>query len=87
MNVEIGDGQRSPTAVTGGAGIGTGTGRADSEFHAIKIANAAPAGGDRLDGQHRRNDPHSRLGGLEFSLVTPVVPRDVRAGAAHVETD
>ena len=87
VNVEIGDGQRSPTAVTGGAGIGTGTGRTDSEFHTDEIADAASACCHSLDGQHWRDDPHSRLGRFEFPLVTPVEPRDVRACATHVETD
>ncbi len=87
VEVQVGDGQRTAAAVAGRAGVGAGAVGADDQLHAVEAADRAAAGRDGFDRQHRRDDAHAGLLGLELQLVAAVEARDVGAGAPHVEAD
>ena len=87
QQVDVGDRQRAARAVAGRAGIRARALRADKQLVAVEAADRAATGGDRLDGEHRRDHPGAADAMLVFVIEVAVEPADVGARAAHVEPD
>ena len=87
QQVNVGDRQRATRAVAGRAGIRARALRADKQLVAVEAADRAATGGDRLDGEHRRDHPGAADAMLVFVIEVTVEPADVGARAAHVEPD
>src|SRR5689334_13085616 len=68
QHVAVGNGERPTAAIASGSRIGAGAVWADAQAHSIEKANGAAAGGDGVDLQHRRREPHAGDDGLVGAL-------------------
>ena len=85
--IDIGDRQRTSTAVARGTGTGACAGGTDNQLDPVKSADAAAAGRHGFDRQHRSDDANSRFFRFELKFITAVETRHVGARASHVEAD
>ena len=85
--VHVGHGQRSASPVTGWPWIGPGALRADQQALTVEPAPTAAAGRHRFNRQRGRLQQHTGLPRLVLQRHRAVQPRDIGAGATHVEPD
>jgi len=86
-HVGVGHGQRTATAVTGRAGVGPGTLRADPKTRPVERQDGAAPRGHRVDAHHRRAHAHAGHLRLELALELAGIVRHIGGRATHVEAN
>ncbi len=86
-DIGVGHGQRPASAIARGSRISARRVRPDAVPCAVKMQDGAAARRHGVDRHHRRAHAHAGDRGLERTLETAGVQRDIGRRAAHVEAD